>query len=213
MNIKYKIPIKDHKRMIAHAIKLVKLRESAKWKICSIATKVCYVGDKFGEKSPKYKNCYSITNFAEEIGMNRKTLSCWILDYMAVYKKITKPNQVSSLAEMRKINSAISQTRVELYDFNFDSKKEAISMPKEVVQKRFDEIMSVDVLNKRLMSFIKNLQHHAYTFANEKFNETQEALIENYLSKSLDIQSQICKILDKMGGGYSSNKTKEEVFQ
>jgi hypothetical protein len=173
----YNVPLKTHNRMVEHAKTLLKHREEAKWEICKIALKVCYIPPK---KGGRYDGKYSITNFAEDIKMHRKTLSCWILDYQAVYVNLKIDESNMSYSQIKKLNGAISSTRRKLFNFDKISKEQINRETKETVQNTFNEFIHEDALTHRLRSFITNLSHHTYTFKNEKFLSKHKALVEEY---------------------------------
>lgn len=176
------VPREEHNRMIAHAKELVKKRLDAKWEICRIALKLCYIPP---IKGGRYDNKYSITCFAEDIGIHRKTLSCWILDYQSVFKKLDISIDKLGYSERIKVGSAISKTRKSLFNFNELSKDEIDAIDKNLVKKTFDSYLNEDVLCARLTNFCKNLDHHIFTFENTKFSKRHLNQIAEY-AKSLD---------------------------
>lgn len=175
--MRLKVAKAEHNRLIAHAVELVKKRLEAKWDICKIALRVCYIQDK-GGKLPK--DAYTITKFAEDIGMNRKTLSCWLLDYQGVYQKIHLDDSKMSYAEKVKLNGAIARTRKALYKFNKGKTEQMRKVPSKVVKDKFNEVLNTCPISKRLDDFIKNLTHHEYTFSHEKFTSKHEQKILQY---------------------------------
>lgn len=186
-----KLSKSEHTRLVRHAKELLEIKQAAKWQICEIALEVCFIQDKKG-KVPK--GAYTITCFAEEIGMNRKTLSCWILDYQTVYKPLGINDSRLSFADRLKFNSAVSQTRKKLFNFNNESKSAAIRTKAEV-KEVFEKVMSKDVLVKRLEDFIRNLKHHEYTFKHEKLTTKHRSLLIEYKKKSSEISVLIESIL------------------
>jgi signal transduction protein with GAF and PtsI domain len=186
-----KAPKAEHTRLIKHAKELLEIKQAAKWQICEIALEVCFIQDTKG-KVPK--DAYTITLFAEEIGMNRKTLSCWILDYQTVYKPLGINDSKMSFADRLRFNSAVSQTRAKLFNFNKKSKKSVIKTKSEV-REVFDKVMSKDVLIKRLEDFIRNLKHHEYTFTHGKLSAKHRTLIVEYKAQSRKIDAIIEKIM------------------
>lgn len=171
------MPKNEHNRMLDHARSLLKKREEAKWEICKIALRLCYIPEK---KGGRYDDKYSITNFAEDIGMNRKTLSCWILDYQAVYRHLNVNDAFLNYTERRKLGSHITRTRKELFNFNKISRESIDSVPKEVVEETFFKYAQRDLLTQRLEDFVKNISHHRYTFMNENFNASHKKIIDRY---------------------------------
>jgi len=181
-----KVGKSEHERMVKHAIDLVKKRQDAKWEICKIAIKICYIQDKKGGRLPE--NAYSITNFAEDIGINRKTLSCWILDYQGVYSRIDIDDNDLKYSEKLKLNKAISKTRTELYNLNEMSREDIKKIPSEEVFKAVQKNLELDPVVERLISFQKNLSHHIYTLKNEKFNTKDR---KKELAKYIEVLSEL----------------------
>lgn len=176
--MQYRIGKAQHDRMVEHAKALLKKRDDAKWEICRIALTICYRPDKKGYIP---EGAYTITKFGEDIGMNRKTLSCWILDYEHIYLKLNIDDKQMDYTERRKFWSAISKTRAKHFNFNqitnSDAKK---SITPEEVQKTFDEIVAKDDLSHRLENAIRNLKHHKHIFTQETFLPHHMKLVKEY---------------------------------
>jgi hypothetical protein len=176
--MKLKLEKSKHNKLIQDAINLLKQRQEAKWDVVRIALKVCFFNNKKGHVP---KGMYSITNMANDIGMSRKTLSCWILDYETVYKCLNIDDSKMNFSERKKFSGAISRTRATLFNFNEDSRSEVINkISNERVREVFNGIIQRDPLINRLEDFIKNIAHHHYTFSNEKFNKSHSELIAEY---------------------------------
>jgi hypothetical protein len=178
------IPKKEHDQLVLQAISLVKIREESKWEICKIALRVCYINDK---KGGCYKNKYSITDFAKDIGVNRKTLSCWCLDYQVVAKRLQLNTENMEYSEIKKMNSAIQKTRMEIVNLNETSRSDLELIPKETIQETYDFFINEDELSSRLKSFIKDLKHHKYTFKNSKLQARHNKLIREYIRLNSEI--------------------------
>ena len=166
--------------MIRHARDLIKKRMESKWEICKIAIKVCHIAEKKGGRFPT--DAYSITNFAEDIGMNRKTLSCWLLDY-EIYKKLDLEKDAeenTNYSEWKKMNGAINRTRIKLFNLNHMSRTGMRKTSKAKVVKTFEGILNKDVLIKRLEDFKKNLKHHKFTLENEEFDRSHLDALREY---------------------------------
>jgi hypothetical protein len=190
--MKHKLKAPEHSRLVKHAKYLSQQRQKAKWDICKIALKVCFFSDKKGGRVSPDK--YSITNFAEDIGMNRKTLSCWVLDYELVYTKLGIDDSKFSMHDRIKLGGTISRTRSMLFNMNKTERSVAHSFSNDVVIATFDSIMSLDGLTKRLDDFNGNLSHHLFTFSHEKFLKKHLSLVLEYEKKLQLIQSRISKI-------------------
>ena len=165
--LKLKVSKTEHNRLILHAKNLLEQKQKAKWEICAIALKVCYLQDTKG-KVPL--NAYTITNFAKDLGMHRKTLSCWILDYQSVYLRLEIDTHDLNYKEKVRLSGAITRTRSKLFNFNRGKSSEVNKVPEDKVKAVFEEILKQDPLLKRLGDFIKNAKHHRYTIKNENFN-------------------------------------------
>lgn len=175
---------KEHNRMIEHAKLLLKKRDEAKWEICRIALEICYIPPK---KGGRYDDKYSITDMAEDIGMNRKTLSCWILDYQAVYLPLKIDDSKLSFSERKKLSGSITRTRMELFNFDKISREKIKDIPREVVEKTFEKYSKRDILALRLEDFIKNLKHHKYCFKKETFKASHRKLIAEYEKELIEV--------------------------
>ena len=103
---------RHYKRQVALAKKYVQEYLENKWKICKIACDVCTV--KIGGHLNKKKDEISIGQFAEDIGVSRKTLSEWVLDYRRVYVKLTdKQKEALSNGEIRIIQRIVKDSQSE----------------------------------------------------------------------------------------------------
>lgn len=156
--------IKKRNRLIEHARKLVETRNNAKWEICKIALEVCEV--QLGGHG--HEELYTITNFAEEIGMNRKTLSCWMLDYEFAKGNFDLSEPLDD-KETKRLNSAISKARMEVTGSHGTLATDNDKIL-NCVQKHLNES---DELWK-IRRFIKNIKHHTNFFENLTRKITKE---------------------------------------
>jgi len=93
---------KDYNNYVSLAKRELKNIEGHQIKICEYAMQICTI--RHGGHSKGY---YTITDFANDIGMPSKTLSNWLLTYRNVIKKLEKPITTS-----REFNNA---KKVEYY--------------------------------------------------------------------------------------------------
>lgn len=189
---------KERNRIVAHAKAMLKEREALKWKIVEAALSVCYFNDKKGNMP---KGAYSITNFAEDIGLNRKTLSDWILDYKSVYIRIKDdlPKDMD-FSTTKRVLTSIDKTRRELYNFNASSMSQAIeAVPKKIVLDTFNKHLEKDALSRRLENLIKYSNHAIYTFSNEVFEKKHTKLIEDYYDNIKVIEKLLKRIVKNEG--------------
>lgn len=187
-----KLSVTERNRLVSHARELVKLHLEAKWEVCKIALKVCVIK----QGGQVHSKEYTLTKFADDIGMNRKTLSCWILEYRSVYLKLGIDSSKMNFDQAKRFSGAIARTRAVLYNFKEGNVEEKVAnMSKERVRETFQEIMETDKVTKRLGDFIKNLKHHEYTFTHEKFTKRHEKLLHDYKSKLADISEALEKLI------------------
>lgn len=185
----YKVSVNEHVRLVNHAKSLVAKYVEAKWDICEIAIKLCFIKDTKGGRVPK--GAYTITDFADEISINRKTLSCWILDYM-VYKKLKIDIEGMNLSEAKRASSAITRTRTALLNMNKMSRSDLATLDNKKVQEKFESIIKEDAVTTRLKSFIKYSQHQLYTLSHETFEPHHHELLEE-LNQLIDKVSKSLK--------------------
>lgn len=162
-------------RIIKHARTLVELRNNSKWDICRLALEICdFVKGRIPE------GAYTITRFAEDIGMNRKTLSCWILDYRFASNAMDLSKPLSD-KETKRINSAISKARLAVkgntgqWTLTENEEQEVSSC----VHKYLHE----DDHTWKLRSFIRNSKHHLFFLKGlnkKKLKQADRALLKEY---------------------------------
>ena len=191
----YKVPVAEHNRMIAHAKTLIHRYLEAKWELCEIALKLCHVPNKKGGRIQK--GTYTITNFADDIGMNRKTLSCWMLDY-EVYSKLNIETKGLTMQEAKKLNGAIGRTRIQLFNMDHMHRSDIRETDPKKVQRTFDAIMNEDPLIQRLNDFKKYLKHQRYTLEHETFKAKHRASLEEYQDYLYQITRQLRKVLNTL---------------
>lgn len=168
-----KVSKQELSTIVAHAKDLLKRRDAMKWEICRYALKVCFISDR---KAGNYRGKYSITNFATDIGMNRKTLSCWILEYRIVASKLHINKDILNFTETKRLNSAITKVKIEqLKRYKEDAFYSHDNMDKEV-----EKYLKEDVLVARLKASIKLLKHHIFTFTKSKFKTHHKDLLAEY---------------------------------
>jgi hypothetical protein len=85
---KFKKASEEYCFLVNEARKLLEAIDCYQIKIAAMAVKACQI--KHGGKSA---NLYTLTDFANDIGMSRKTLSEWTLVYKNVISKLDIPNQ------------------------------------------------------------------------------------------------------------------------
>jgi len=89
----------EYQRLVSAAIRTLKEVESSKMHVADLAIKACTI--KLGGHLTGF---YSITNFADDIELNRKTLSCWIHNrkiQIELEKKKVKVDVESDLNKIR----------------------------------------------------------------------------------------------------------------
>lgn len=166
------VSIKMKNRMIAHARELLETRNNAKWDICKIAIELCYIQK--GGRPPK--GAYTITKFAEDIGMNRKTLSCWILDYEFASEAVDL-NDKLSYKENKRLCGAISKARMAVTGGYFDPKGSDV----EAVKLKINEYLKESDSLWKIRNFSKNLRHHNSFFTEEpKFTPEENKFFKEY---------------------------------
>jgi len=190
-DILYRVPKEEHYRMLEHAKGLLKVKLQAKWDICKIALKLCYFADKKGYIP---KGAYTITSFAEDINMSRKTLSCWILDYEMVYLKLDVDTSKFTHSDHIRFNGELSKVRKKLFNFNRMKRYDDKGPSKEQVIQEYKNVSSTDVLTHRLKSFVKNIKHHKYTFSHEKFYKKHHEYISAYLIELEEVRNFVMEI-------------------
>ena len=74
---------------------LVMSREQSRLKICELTLEACDIKLGGGGHWEKFKNQYHVGKFAEDIGVNSKTLRNWMLVYRYVFLKLPKDERKS----------------------------------------------------------------------------------------------------------------------
>jgi hypothetical protein len=190
----YRVSKVEHNRLVAHAKEMLKLHLHYKWEVCKVAVKVCHLPDKKGGRIPK--GAYSITDLADDIKINRKTLSCWILDF-EIYQKLNIDDSKFTLTQQKKFNGTITRTRKTLFNMNEVTRGHVKAAKKEDVVGTFNKLMRKDPLLLRLEDFERNLKHHLYTFTNEEFNATHLDQLIAYRKVLREVHDALGNVLRK----------------
>ena len=99
---------KDYLNYVSLAKRELKQIEGHQIRICEYAMQVCTI--RHGGQSHGY---YTITDFANDIGMPSKTLSNWLLTYRNVVKKLEKPiTTTKEFEQARKVESYLREERI-----------------------------------------------------------------------------------------------------
>ena len=113
--MKYNQAVKEAKALLVQIKELEKKIEAHQFSICKLALEVCEI--RHGGIST---NVYTITDFAEAIGMNKKTLQNWI----ACYRKVVLKLEEGVFEETDKDWSAARKTQRDVLEFERSARKE-----------------------------------------------------------------------------------------
>jgi len=105
--------------------------------IAGYAVAVCDI--RHGGKSSGY---YTLTNYAKDIGMNKKTLQNWVQAYRNVVIKLDRPVLTKEeWSAVRRTNDILTMdVTIKNKISGIKGKKKTINTPKERVQKIYDEV-------------------------------------------------------------------------
>lgn len=162
-------------KLIEKAKGLLKDREQAKWEICRIAIELCEIktgGHKVrkGDKKP-----YTMCNFADDIGLHRKTLSNWVLGYRRVVVNIDYEPEDFRGSDACTFSGAVERTRKRVKE------DEAV----ENVQYIFSEEFNRDRYERQHQTFTKSIKHLESWIDGRKYEKVSAAK-RNELFKMID---------------------------
>lgn len=188
----------DYRNYVTLAKKELKAIEGHQIRICEYAMKVCQI--RHGGRSDNY---YTVTDFAQDIGMVSKTLQNWMLTYRNVVMKLDKPISTKKEWEAaKKVENILREERVITNRINekpTGSKyAQSLPAPAEKVQSIFGKVLdnyerpfesefaqilraskhSLHLLQKRELGIIKDEQL-AYLMG---ILDNASDLINNYLT-------------------------------
>ena len=116
---------------------LVKKVEVYQIKIAEYAIAVCDI--RHGGRSDGY---YTLINYADDIGVARKTLQNWVQLYRNVIVKLDTPIKTAEeFSKVRKVNDILTlQTTIENKNSGTNNTRRTIHAPKERVQSLYDRL-------------------------------------------------------------------------
>lgn len=149
MRVGFETKNEKYLKLVDEAKELYKEHELIPLKIAKIAIEVCTI--RHGGRA----TFYTLTDFANDTGINRKTLSAWVLTYKIVASKI--PNKIKNnedWAVAMKINASLARTRAIL---NRQAKTRG---GKQLFKE--DLIVSPETILKAFETYDDNRQHLIY---------------------------------------------------
>lgn len=137
-------------RCIREAKLLVMKRDQARIHICELATEACDIKKGGGGHWSKFKDQYTVSNFAIDIGINPKTLLEWLAVKRYVYDKLNKKFQgEAKWTVMAKVRREVSSSREEI-----PSKRKVTQSYENILNTTQDKSSSINALK-----YAKNLRY------------------------------------------------------
>lgn len=152
-----------YKRQVALAKALIQEYLENKWKICKIAMDVCEI--RVGRHLAKTKKP-SLSQFANDIGMNRKTLIHWTIEYRKVYLKLNEKQKKALKAEDIRIISRIVKSDATQREIDKQVKRRDLNRSESLFERRLKNLvllanyfdtLNYDMLEKEQVEGIKRL--------------------------------------------------------
>lgn len=141
--------LSTYEKAVKKARGLVREREKMKWKIAKLAYDTCEVV--IGGHHNKTKEIYSLTKFADDIGVNRKTLSDWVHNY-EIRLHLHDLGKISGTTTHLSDETVINETRKKLRAMDGGLIKN--KTPKTIA-KTFELVMEESHEERQLKSLIK----------------------------------------------------------
>jgi transposase-like protein len=116
-----------YKQLVEKARSLVKQRETLKYEIAKIANEACVI--KYG--GPVGKEDYTVTKFANDIGVNPNTLHRWRREYSLVISKIQESGKVNRKALENTLKRVGRETDKKEVSRIYQAEKEKLKTPED----------------------------------------------------------------------------------
>lgn len=170
---------KEYKNYVTLGKKELTSIEGYQKRICAYAMDVVTI--RHGGIS---KNLYTIKKYADDIGMNPKTLQNWIQIYRNVVIKLEDPDN-ADFSKASKVNGILEETRTMNNQANgtAGTKKEYKNLkdtPPARVQKLYDEYHEGKPFEGEFVSMMQNLKGYKNLLDKRDLNIINDAHLQNF---------------------------------
>lgn len=161
-------------KQVLRAKRLVQKRNVLKWEIAKIAYETCeiVVGGK------RKEDTYSLTKFANDIGMNRKTLSDWVHNYK-IKLVLEETKEVETVTETI-CNELRKKLRASEGGLRESISKERVAKTLQEIRSENHELVKLQLLKKQLINLEFAICH---SYKLDEIEPTILAEIEVHIEK------------------------------
>lgn len=176
--------MKTYQEYVALGKAVIEQVNDRQMKICSYALKVCTI--RHGGRSNGY---YTITDYARDIGMSRKTLSEWLGIYRNVIEKLSeKQMETLSWSQAMRTNQYLGGQNTIDNKLNGNQRSKVgtkKSFTPDRVQKMHDSILNEKPFVGEFLSIVKQMNHAKTVLTKRDLSIIQESHL-SHLMEILD---------------------------